>query len=71
MSKEILKPQQFGKVDLIIEDQDLKLSADQIKELNQLYENTVDKLKRGQLIIGKVVTRSGCLQLFSVWWLKS
>ncbi len=55
MSKELLRPELFCKVNKIIVDEDLKISPEQALELSALYEATVAQLKTGQLITGKVV----------------
>src|SRR3989337_363737 len=57
MSKEVIKPEQFGRVNIYITDEDdLKLNAEQQQELDSLYESTIEKLKQGQLLTGKVIS---------------
>lgn len=53
MSKEVLKPEQFRRVH-VIEQDILPLTDEQKKELAALYEAT-DKLRPGQLVVGKVI----------------
>lgn len=55
MSKKVLRPDAFGRVNLIVED-NLSFNEDQIKELNKLYEETCAHIKEGQLLSGKVMT---------------
>lgn len=54
MSKKVLRPTDFGKVNLTIESQ-LSFNDEQLKELNDLYEQTCSHLKEGQLISGTVI----------------
>ncbi len=54
MSKKVLKPKDFGKVTLIIE-QVGTFNEEQINELNLLYEETCSHIKEGRLISGKVI----------------
>ena len=57
MSKEVIKPEQFGRVNIYITDEDdLKLNAEQQQELDSLYESTIEKLKQGQLLTGKIIS---------------
>lgn len=58
MSKEVIKPEQYAKVALVRVDEDVVLNESQIAELKGLYETTIEKLKPGQLISGKVVETS-------------
>lgn len=56
MSKEILKPHQFSKVNVACTQQEeTNLNQEQQNELNELYENTISKLNPGKLIVGKVI----------------
>lgn len=56
MSKELLKPEQFSRVNTAIANQEqFQLNTEQQAELNDLYESTVDKLNPGQLIMGTIV----------------
>lgn len=54
MSKKVLRPTDFGRVNLSLEGQ-LSFSEEQLKELNELYEQTCSHLKEGQLIAGKII----------------
>src|SRR3989338_4801987 len=56
MSKEIIKPGQFGRVDTSeLEKNDLELSSDQLEELSDLYEGFFSICKPGRVVEGKVV----------------
>ena len=55
MSKKILQPKDFGRVNLIIPESHLSFNEEQLKELNDLYEQTCSHLKEGQLISGRVI----------------
>ncbi|MBV8661369.1 MAG: 30S ribosomal protein S1 [Candidatus Dependentiae bacterium] len=63
MSKEFIKPKQFAKANAVQIEQDFTLSAEQLKDMQDLYEGTVGKFSTGQLITGKVleVDQSGVL----------
>ncbi|HJZ22955.1 MAG TPA: S1 RNA-binding domain-containing protein [Candidatus Babeliales bacterium] len=59
MSKELIKSSQFARVDASVSlDEELKLNDEQKRELDSLYETTIDKLRPGELLIGKVVSLS-------------
>jgi len=55
MSKEIINPTQFAKVSRIIEDIP-QLNQDQLNELKSLYEVAVSKLKKEELLVGRVIS---------------
>lgn len=55
MAKELLRPKQFAKVDLVFSDQDYVLSEQQRKEMEALYEDTTGQFSTGQLITGKII----------------
>ncbi|TET06836.1 30S ribosomal protein S1 [Candidatus Dependentiae bacterium] len=56
MSKEVIKPAQFGKANAkVIEEEALQLNEEQLQELNQLYEAIVGGYKQGNLVKGKIV----------------
>jgi len=63
MSKEFIKPKQFAKATIIQAEQDFKLSEQQLKDMQELYDGTVGKFSAGQLITGKIleVDASGVL----------
>jgi len=63
MSKEFIKPKQFAKADVVHQEQEFTLSAEQIKDMQELYDGTVGKFSAGQLITGKIleVDSSGVL----------
>src|SRR3990167_11177782 len=55
MAKEIIRPSQFGRVDIL--DQDfLELPEEQIKELDALYDSTISQLRPGQLVQGTILS---------------
>ncbi len=58
MSKERIKPSQYAKSWLVVAD-DLELSSEQKKSMQDLYEREVGKYSAGQLITGKVLTVDG------------
>lgn len=57
MAKEVIRPEQFSRVQnrSVLDDVELKLSAEQISELSDLYEGMFDSFKPGKIITGKVV----------------
>ncbi len=58
MSKEIIRPEQYRKVASLIVDENISLNTEQLEELKGLYETTIEKLKPGQLIVGKIIDLS-------------
>lgn len=54
MSKERIRPGQFGHVEQI-QAIDIELSPEQLEDLKSLYEGTLDKLKPGKIVVGKIV----------------
>jgi len=63
MSKEFIRPSQFAKANVVHVEQEFTLSEAQLKDMEELYEGTVEKFSTGQLITGKVleVDASGVL----------
>ena len=63
MSKEFIKPKQFAKSSVIVADQQFTLSAEQLQDMQELYEGTVGRFSTGQLITGRIleVDASGVL----------
>jgi len=56
MSKEVIRPDQFGRVDSVeFEGQDVSLNEDQLKELAELYEGFFSICKPGNVVKGKIV----------------
>lgn len=55
MSKERIKPQQFSKAIVAVNDEELELNPSQQEELSALYERTLDQFKKGSLITGKII----------------
>jgi small subunit ribosomal protein S1 len=55
MAKEVLKPHQYARV-YFLEPEALELTEEQQKELNSLYEETIAKLRPGQLVTGRVMS---------------
>lgn len=58
MSKEIIRPEQFCRVDASQEDEALQLSDEQRQELNEFYEKTVKQYQQGKLTKGTIVNIS-------------
>lgn len=56
MSKEVVRPEQFGRVEVSLEDESLQLSEQQQQELTELYKGTVDRYQQGKLITGKIIS---------------
>jgi len=54
MSKKVLRPADFGRVSLTIEDH-FEFNKEQMQELNTLYEQACSHIKEGQLIAGKII----------------
>lgn len=63
MSKEFIKPKQFAQANLVQIEQEFTLSAEQLQDMQDLYDGTVGKFSTGQLITGKIleVDSSGVL----------
>src|SRR3990167_737312 len=63
MSKEFIKPKQFARAGIVSTDLGFTLSAEQLKDMQELYDGTVGKFSIGQLITGKIleVDNSGVL----------
>ncbi len=55
MSKEFIKPKQFAHANAVFADQEFTLSAEQLQDMQELYEGTVGKFSTGQLITGKIL----------------
>src|SRR3990167_3502112 len=55
MSKEKVRPSQFGRV-VILDQEFLELADEQIQELEALYDSTTAQLAPGQLIQGKIIS---------------
>ena len=57
MSKEIIRPGQFAKVDMMEgeNDIDVSLNEEQLLELSELYEGFFSNCKPGNVVTGKVV----------------
>ena len=56
MSKELMRPQQYRKVQTPwAEDESVQFNQDQQKELSSLYESQTDKLSQGKIVTGKVI----------------
>jgi small subunit ribosomal protein S1 len=53
MSKEIIRPQQYARVNLI-QQESLSLNPEQIEQLSALYQG-LDRLRKGQLITGSIM----------------
>lgn len=57
MAKEVLRPEQFARVQnkAALEDSSLELSNEQLQELSNLYEGMFDSFKPGKIISGKII----------------
>lgn len=55
MSKEFIKPKQFAKCHVIPADEAFTLSAQQLQDMQELYDGTVGRFSTGQLITGKIL----------------
>ena len=55
MSRELIKPEQYSKAKIVKSDF-AELSAEQLKELNELYEGAAAKLRQGELLSGTVIS---------------
>lgn len=55
MAKELIAPEQFCKVQVTQQDMELELNEEQLKELAELYEGSLQKLSSGKLVTGTVV----------------
>lgn len=55
MSKELLKSEQFARVNFI-QAEPLEINEEQKQELKNLYEETLEKLKPGQVVTGKILS---------------
>jgi len=55
MSKEFIRPEQFGQVDKTYQDS-IKLSPEQAIELEELYNSVSSKIKTGELVKGTILS---------------
>ena len=55
MSKEVMRPRQFAKAEIVSFEQDTELNAAQIKELTDLYDGFFSVCKPGNVVEGKIV----------------
>jgi small subunit ribosomal protein S1 len=58
MSKELLKPQQFRKAEVVFDEDSFQLNEQQKGELSALYEGTLDRFRPGNIIKGTVIKAS-------------
>ncbi len=58
MSKELLKPHEFSKVDPIWDDTVLALNEQQKEELSALYKGALERYKPGNIITGTIIKTS-------------
>ncbi|MBM17523.1 MAG: 30S ribosomal protein S1 [Epsilonproteobacteria bacterium] len=56
MAKERIRPSQFAHADLIAQNDNAELSQEQIKSMEELFENESSKYRAGQLVTGKVLS---------------
>lgn len=54
MAKEVIYPNQFGRVRTLL-DESIELNEQQRKELDSLYSEATESLKRGSLVSGRIV----------------
>ena len=54
MSKELIRPDQYRKADVSIEEIGVELNEEQLKELSELYEGIFDTIQTGKLVLGTV-----------------
>jgi len=54
MSKELIRPDQYRKADVSIEEIGVELNEEQLKELSELYEGIFDQIQTGKLVQGTV-----------------
>lgn len=55
MSKEVMRPRQFRKADIVSFEQDTAFNAAQLQELSDLYEGFFSVCKPGNVVEGKIV----------------
>lgn len=55
MSKEVMRPRQFAKADIVSFEQDTELNQAQLQELTDLYESFFSVCKPGNVVEGKIV----------------
>jgi small subunit ribosomal protein S1 len=58
MSKELVRPRQFGKTETIWDDTSLLLNEEQKAELANLYEGIASNYKHGTVVKGKIITKN-------------
>ena len=70
MSKEIIRPDQFGKVDMMETEQDIdvSLNEEQLLELTELYEGFFSNCKPGNVVTGKIVEIQGATESSPLDW---
>ncbi|MEX0849050.1 MAG: 30S ribosomal protein S1 [Candidatus Dependentiae bacterium] len=56
MSKELIRPEQFAKVNVIAEDLSLEISPEMQKEIAQFYDGILENMSPGKLVVGKVIS---------------
>ena len=54
MSKELIRPEQYRRAQVAVEEFDVELNEEQLKELSELYEGIFDKIKTGKLVTGLI-----------------
>ena len=55
MSKELIRPSQYAKADIVFTDENYSLSEQQQKDMDALYEGTIGQFSAGQIISGKII----------------
>ncbi|MCK5632688.1 30S ribosomal protein S1 [bacterium] len=54
MSKEIIRPEQYARAEVMEQELEFELSEEQLAELSEMYEGIFDTIKQGKLITGQV-----------------
>jgi len=54
MSKELIRPEQYRRAQTTVEEFDVELNEEQLRELSELYEGIFDKIKTGKLVTGTI-----------------
>jgi small subunit ribosomal protein S1 len=58
MSKELIKPQQFGRVEIRWNDEEFQIPEEQKAELDALYQGELDAYKQGNVVTGSILAIS-------------
>ena len=58
MSKELIRPEQFAKADVLAEDISLEISPEMQQEIAAFYDGILDHMAPGKLVVGKIINIS-------------